>query len=129
MEADTLTIRLGATPSGLTNASSIPPYFYRLDALPAAQPTAAKQCYDSTAVADSSGFHVGPWCKPSLMHTQYFFNCRFDRRRLCFVCVYRRGRPTVAVLFCEQLLVLRRTTMTLYCLVSHELGSSAMNRA
>jgi len=37
-EADTETIRLGAIPSGLT----IPPFFYRPDALPAAQPTVSK---------------------------------------------------------------------------------------
>jgi len=35
-EADTLAIRLGATPSGLTSAYlQHPPYFYRPDALPA----------------------------------------------------------------------------------------------
>jgi len=36
-EADTLTIRLGATPSG-------PTFFYRPDALPATQPTVSKHC-------------------------------------------------------------------------------------
>ena len=43
-EADTPTIRLGATPSGLTSAHlHHPPHiFYRPDALPAAQPTASK---------------------------------------------------------------------------------------
>jgi len=42
-EADTLTIRLGATPSGLTSAHLHHPFiFYRLDALPVAQPTVAK---------------------------------------------------------------------------------------
>jgi len=43
-EADTLTIRLGATPSGLTNVHlhQPPPFFYRPDALPAAQPTVSK---------------------------------------------------------------------------------------
>ena len=42
-EADTPTIRLGATPSELTSADlHHPPYFYRPDALPAAQPTASK---------------------------------------------------------------------------------------
>jgi len=42
-EADTPTIRMGATPSGLTSARlRHPPYFYRPDALPAAQPTASK---------------------------------------------------------------------------------------
>ena len=43
-EADTMTIRLGATPSELTSAYlHHPPYFfYRPDALPAAQPTASK---------------------------------------------------------------------------------------
>jgi len=39
-EADTLTIRMGATPSGLSSAHlHHPPYFYRPDALTAAQPT------------------------------------------------------------------------------------------
>jgi len=39
-EADTPTIRLGVTPSGLTSAHlHHPPIFYRLDALPATQPT------------------------------------------------------------------------------------------
>jgi len=38
-EADTLTIGLGTTPSGLTSAHlHHPPIFYRPDALPAAQP-------------------------------------------------------------------------------------------
>jgi len=42
-EADTLTIRLGATPSRLSNAHlHHPPFFYRPDALPAAQPTVSK---------------------------------------------------------------------------------------
>jgi len=42
-EADTLTIRLGATPSGLTSDHlHHPPIFYRPDALPAAQPTVSK---------------------------------------------------------------------------------------
>jgi len=42
-DADTLTIRLGATPSGLTSALlHHPPYFYGQDALPAAQPTVSK---------------------------------------------------------------------------------------
>jgi len=43
-EADTPTLRLGATPSRLTMpTSTIPtPFFYRPDALPAAQPTVSK---------------------------------------------------------------------------------------
>jgi len=42
-EADTLTIRLGATPSGLTSAHLHQnPTFYRSDALPAIQPTVSK---------------------------------------------------------------------------------------
>jgi len=42
-KADTLTIQLGATPSGLTSAHlQHPPYFYGPDALPAAQPTVSK---------------------------------------------------------------------------------------
>ena len=43
-EADTLTIRLGATPSGLTSAHiHHPPVFFCMpDALPAAQPTVSK---------------------------------------------------------------------------------------
>jgi len=42
-EADTPTIRLGTTPSGLTSAHlHHPPFFYRPDALPATQPTASK---------------------------------------------------------------------------------------
>jgi len=41
-EADTPTIRLGATLSGLTSAPLHHPIFYRPDALPAAQPTASK---------------------------------------------------------------------------------------
>jgi len=42
-EADTPTIRLGATPSRLTSAHLYHPlFFYRPDALPAAQPTVSK---------------------------------------------------------------------------------------
>jgi len=42
-EEDTLTIWLGATPSGLISANlHHPPIFYRPDALPAAQPTVSK---------------------------------------------------------------------------------------
>ena len=42
-EADTPTIRLGATPSGLTSAHlHHSPFFYRPDALPATQPTVSK---------------------------------------------------------------------------------------
>jgi len=45
-EADTPTIRLGATPSGLTSAYLHHlPIFYWLDARPAAQPTALKHCF------------------------------------------------------------------------------------
>jgi len=44
-EADTLTIRLGATPSRLTSAHlNHSPFFYRPDALPATQPTVSKHC-------------------------------------------------------------------------------------
>jgi len=44
-EADTPTIRLGGTPSGLTSAHLHHPpiFFYRLDALPAAQPNQQRQ--------------------------------------------------------------------------------------
>jgi len=44
-EADTLTIRLGATPSGPTSAHLHHPsrFFYGTDALPAAQPTVSKR--------------------------------------------------------------------------------------
>ena len=41
-EADTPTIRLGATPSGLSSAHLSHPHFYRPDALPATQPTVSK---------------------------------------------------------------------------------------
>jgi len=43
-EADTPTIRLGASPSGLTSAvpTSTIPFFYRPDAVPAGQPTVSK---------------------------------------------------------------------------------------
>jgi len=43
-EADTPIIRLGATPSRLTSAHlhHLPHFFYRPDALPAAQPTVSK---------------------------------------------------------------------------------------
>jgi len=42
-EADTLTIRLGTTPSGLTSAHlHHPPIFYRPDALPITQQTVSK---------------------------------------------------------------------------------------
>jgi len=42
-EADTTTIWLGATTSGLTSAHlHNPPFFYRPDALPTAQPTVSK---------------------------------------------------------------------------------------
>jgi len=42
-EADTPTIQLGTTPAGLMSAHlHHPPIFYRLDALPAAQPTVSK---------------------------------------------------------------------------------------
>jgi len=42
-EADTLAIWLGATPSGQTSTHvHHPPIFYRLDALPAIQPTVSK---------------------------------------------------------------------------------------
>jgi len=38
-EADTLTIQVGTTPSRLSSAHLHLPFFYRPDALPAAQPT------------------------------------------------------------------------------------------
>jgi len=50
-EADTPTIRLGATPSGLTSAHlHHPPHiFYRPDALPDAQPTVSEIKYSSVS--------------------------------------------------------------------------------
>jgi len=44
MEAEVPTVRVGATPTGLTAPSppQPPKVFYRPDALPAAQPTASK---------------------------------------------------------------------------------------
>ena len=58
-EADTRTIRLGATPSGLTSAHlHHPPIFYGPDALPAAQPTASKHgrqlCITKLLIANNS---------------------------------------------------------------------------
>jgi len=41
-EADIMTLRLGATPSGLTSAHLLHPIFYRPDAVPATQPTVSK---------------------------------------------------------------------------------------
>ena len=54
-EADTLIIRLGATPSGLTIAHLHHPlnFFYRPDALPAAQPPSVK------ALNVTSAFRLG----------------------------------------------------------------------
>ena len=49
-EADTQTIWLGATPSGLTSAHLHHPPFYRPDALPAAQPTVSKHWRKATKV-------------------------------------------------------------------------------
>jgi len=42
MEAEVPTVRVGATPTGLTAPPTTPKFFYRPDALPAAQPTASK---------------------------------------------------------------------------------------
>jgi len=44
MEAEVLTVQVGATPTGLTAPPppQPPKVFYRLDALPATQPTASK---------------------------------------------------------------------------------------
>jgi len=42
MEAEVLTVWVGATPTGLTAPPQPPKVFYRPDALPAAQPTASK---------------------------------------------------------------------------------------
>jgi len=42
MEAEVPTVRVGATPTGLTAPTPQPQGFYRPDALPAAQPTASK---------------------------------------------------------------------------------------
>ena len=78
-EAETPTIRLGATSSGLTSAllHHPPIFFYRPDALPAAQPTASKHCasvqlqYLVLCVQSRgpSGYlHPrGFWCYPSLL--------------------------------------------------------------
>jgi len=57
MEADTLTIRLGATPSRLTSAYLIIPHiFYTPDALPAAQPTASKHHdFEECIIFDHTG--------------------------------------------------------------------------
>ena len=49
-EADTATIRLGTTPSGLSSAHLHHPIFYRPDALPATQPTVSKHWRQLLAV-------------------------------------------------------------------------------
>jgi len=68
-EADTPTIRLGATPSGLSSAQlHHPPIFYRPDALPAAQPTVSKHwrqkakshCYKNRSNANHSDHQQHP---------------------------------------------------------------------
>ena len=58
-EADTPTIRLGATPSGLTSAHRHdPPIFYRLDALPATQPTVSKHWRANNIILKSNAVHA-----------------------------------------------------------------------
>ena len=58
-EADTLTIRLRATPSGLTSAYlHHPPYFHRPGALSAAQPTASKNWRLHPPLFTDNSFHV-----------------------------------------------------------------------
>jgi len=48
MEAEVPTVRMGATPTGLTASPppQSPKFFYRPDALPAAQPTASKHALE-----------------------------------------------------------------------------------
>ena len=53
-EADTQTIRLSATPSGLTSAHFHHPIFYRPDALHAAQPTVSKHWIQKSIVTIAS---------------------------------------------------------------------------
>jgi len=64
-EADTPTIRLGATPSGLTSAHLHHlPIFYRPDALPAAQPTVSKHWRQTTKT----------WLNVNLRTTTFYYN-------------------------------------------------------
>ena len=73
-EADTLTIRLGATPSRLTSAHLHHPIIYRPDAFPAAQPTVSKHWRQVVIYSDgklctcgmtlvmmTSGIAIGCW--------------------------------------------------------------------
>jgi len=65
-EADTPTIRLGATPSGLTSAHLHPPIFYRSNALSAAQPTVSKHWRQLAKSAKRSIFQLSAnlWSVP-----------------------------------------------------------------
>jgi len=86
-EADTATIRIGATPSKLTNAHLHNlPFFYRPDALPATQPTVSKhwrQCRPNNIrggnVRPSVGTYVHTSVCPSI-HKKFF---RFQWNLVC----------------------------------------------
>jgi len=69
----THTIRLGATPSGLTSAHlHHPPIFYRPDALPAAQPTVSRHWRQTVYKSNWTNFHET--------------YRRFPRKTLCLQC-------------------------------------------
>jgi len=91
-EADTLTIRLGATPSGLTSLHHSP-IFYRLDALPVAQPTASKHWRQLAHLYQGEDARVllnGVTCTISVPTTSWL-ECTeskiqfFSRRQITFV--------------------------------------------
>jgi len=104
-EADTPTIRLGATPSGLASVHlHHPPFFYRPDALPATQPTVSKHWrqlahsdygedeFSSTVLPATSliNFLYFLWSMVSSLHIcrgwQSFSICNSSKRILANTC-------------------------------------------
>jgi len=69
-----MTIRLSATPSELTSGvptSTIPSFFYRPDALPAAQPTKALKATSAFGLGRRR-YKSPQWCYLHCLHTTYY---------------------------------------------------------
>ena len=83
-EADTPTIQLGVTPSGLTSAHlHHPSIFYRPDALPATQPTVSKRWRENhVQYNDNNTLQFIAFCSINgqrhTTHAQTLYNCRFN---------------------------------------------------
>ena len=102
-EADTPTIRLGATPSGLRSAHIHHPIFYRPDAPPAAQPTVSKHWRQTTFILQGINTPPETNChnsKQGNVHDHLLFRYPWHKHwQVCSMC--GNWMVTRKIIFCQ----------------------------